>query len=150
MNSSLDKVKDFFGFSEEPLTENTELNQAKKHNPFKISSTSQNTKSFVSSQIVIIEAKIYEDSLTVARHLREGSPVLVNLKFLDNSTGKRLIDFVCGTAFAINGHMLKIGENIFLFTPVNVKISNNTQATSIRESLEEISNKDFQFKQASA
>jgi FtsZ-interacting cell division protein YlmF len=30
---------------------------------------------------------------------------------------------MCGTAYAINGHMMKVGDCIFLFTPANVSIS---------------------------
>ena len=41
---------------------------------------------------------------------------------MNNTEGKRLIDFVCGTAYAINGHMQKIGDNIFLFAPATVGI----------------------------
>ena len=57
-----------------------------------------------------------------------GKPVIINLKHLDSNSGKRLIDFVCGTAYAINGHMMKIGENIFLFTPSNVLIESGEKS----------------------
>ena len=68
------------------------------------------------TEIRIEEPRIYEDSLNIATFLRELKPVIVNLKHLESDAGKRLIDFICGTAYAINGHMLKIGEQIFLFT----------------------------------
>ena len=115
---------------------------------FKSSSINSVTSNFSASKIIISEAKVYEDSLTIAKNLREGNPVIVNLKYLDTETGKRLIDFICGTAFAINGHMLKIGENIFLFTPANVNISNNENESTISESLENSESKEIIFKQA--
>ena len=68
------------------------------------------------------EPKIYEDSLNISADLRRGAPVLINLKHLEPSEGTRLIDFVCGTAYAIDGHMMKIGESIFLFTPNHINI----------------------------
>ena len=49
----------------------------------------------------------------------------MNLKHLDEIAGKRLIDFVCGTAYAIGGHMMKIGDQIFLFTPKNIHITDS-------------------------
>ena len=55
------------------------------------------------------------------------------MKYLDSATGKRLIDFICGTAYAISGHMLKIAENIFLFTPSHVLISNSEQENSFSD-----------------
>src|SRR5690606_9537434 len=74
------------------------------------------------SSLVIVEPKIYEDSLSISTYLKEGKPVIVNLKHLDPVNGKRLVDFVCGTAYAFEGNMQKIGQNIFLFTPSSVNI----------------------------
>ena len=60
---------------------------------------------------------------------------MINLKHLDTTEGMRLIDFVCGTAYAIDGHMLKIGDSIFLFTPNNIAISDLEERGSIEESI---------------
>jgi len=74
-------------------------------------------------EIIIYDPKVYEDSLAISQQLRGGNPVIVNLKHLEPAEGTRLIDFVCGTAYAIDGHMLKIAESIFLFTPKYIFIS---------------------------
>ncbi len=74
-------------------------------------------------RIIVYEPKVYEDSLSISGELRQGNPVVINLKHLDPSEGTRLIDFVCGTAYAIDGHMVKIGESIFLFTPNKIQIT---------------------------
>jgi cell division inhibitor SepF len=87
------------------------------------------------SEIVFYEPKIYEDSLNISTSLRNGSPALVNLKHLDPAEGTRLIDFVCGTAYAIDGHMMKIGETIFLFTPANIAIISAEERTSLGEDI---------------
>lgn len=89
-----------------------------------------------SSEIMVYEPKIYEDSLNIATNLRSGSPVIVNLKHLDPAEGTRLIDFVCGTAYAIDGHMMKIGETIFLFAPSNIAITSAEERSSLGEEIE--------------
>jgi len=93
-------------------------------------------RSEATSEIVFYEPKIYEDSLSVSTNLRAGSPVIVNLKHLDPAEGTRLIDFVCGTAYAIDGHMMKIGETIFLFTPSNIAINSSEDRSSLGEEIE--------------
>lgn len=126
MAGAITKLKEFFGFAEEEgiletksIPEPTPVVRA-----FKGSVVSQQpNKSFALSEIKVEEPRIYEDSLHIATHLRDNKPVIINLKYLDSASGKRLIDFVCGTAYAINGHMMKIGENIFLFTPEHVLIA---------------------------
>ena len=114
MSSTINEVKKFFGFvdeDKEPQPEPVKVNSK----PFKGSLvSSQTARPFASSEIKVLEPKIYEDSLNIASDLRESKPVIVNLKHLDKESGKRLIDFICGTAYAINGHMMKIGENIFI------------------------------------
>jgi len=89
-----------------------------------------------SYEIMFYEPKVYEDSLNISTNLRAGSPVIINLKHLDPSEGTRLIDFVCGTAYAIDGHMMKIGESIFLFTPSEINIVAAEERASLGEELE--------------
>ncbi|MBT5855396.1 cell division protein SepF [bacterium] len=134
--SFVDSLKVFFGFQEEGDIQDegndlqvvrTELPKTKAKAPatkgFRGALINGTTSQRVcSKEIKIEEPRIYEDSLNIATTLRENKPVIVNLKHLDSSTGKRLIDFVCGTAYAINGHMVKIGDNIFLFTPEEMQI----------------------------
>lgn len=74
-------------------------------------------------EVAVYEPKVYEDSLSISARLRQGNPVVINLKFLDPDEGTRLVDFVCGAAYAIDGHMMRIGESIFLFTPNNILIN---------------------------
>ena len=88
-----------------------------------------------SSDIMFYEPKVYEDSLNISTHLRSGSPVVINLKHLDPAEGTRLIDFVCGTAYAIDGHMMKIGESLFMFTPRNIAITSAEERSTLEEDL---------------
>lgn len=82
------------------------------------------------NEISIYEPKAYESSIEISAKLRQGSPVIVNLKYLDSGEGTRLIDFVCGTAFAIDGHMVKIADTIFLLTPSSVAIADQAEHTA--------------------
>jgi cell division inhibitor SepF len=89
-----------------------------------------------STEIMFYEPKVYEDSLNISTNLRSGSPVIINLKHLDPAEGTRLIDFVCGTAYAIDGHMMKIGESIFLFTPGSISVVSADERASLGDELE--------------
>ena len=152
MAKAINKLKEFFGFIEEE-----ELPQEKKSTqepnpiirPFKSAQTINSAnKSFALSEIKVEEPRIYEDSLNIATHLRDNKPVIINLKYLDSASGKRLIDFVCGTAYAINGHMMKIGENIFLFTPEHVLIADQNNKPTVEKESEYTNDADTFFKRA--
>lgn len=93
------------------------------------------SKGEVGYEVMFYEPKVYEDSLNISTHLRAGSPVIINLRNLDPAEGTRLIDFVCGTAYAIDGHMMKIGETIFLFSPNNIAITAADERASLGQEL---------------
>jgi FtsZ-interacting cell division protein YlmF len=78
--------------------------------------------------IIIVEPRSYEsDSRQISAYLKAGHVVVVNLKFLDAPTGKRLIDFICGTIYAFEGYVKKLGGNIFLCTPGSVSVVDNQE-----------------------
>ena len=146
MSSSLEKIKIFFGF-QEPLedadpfssTASPALSSSPQVSPksgLGLSQTKKTTKQGL-SEIKIEEPRVYEDSLNIASDLRNNTPVIVNLKHLDDETSKRLIDFICGSAYAINGHMVKIAAHIFLFTPEPIIISNSEDKSTFKEGLEQ-------------
>jgi len=97
------------------------------------------------SEIVVYEPKIYEDSLNISASLRGGNPVIINLKHLEPNEGTRLIDFVCGTAYAIDGHMMKIGESIFLFTPNSISIIDAEEKASLGEEITSVEERKDTF-----
>jgi len=130
----LNRAKKFMGFEEDEGTieeitkEEVDVETALRPKKGKKSSSSE-------YEIVIHEPKDYnQDSLAISVQLRGGSPVIINLKHLEPTDATRLIDFVCGTAYAIDGHMVKIGESIFLFTPNNIIVS-DVEDESIEESV---------------
>ena len=149
--SLINELKQFFGFSDDETSQNTPKNHQNQINkPFKGSLiNSQNARPFAASEIKIIEPRVYEDSLNIAAFLRDNKPVIVNLKYLEADAGKRLIDFVCWTAYAINGHMMKLGENIFIFTPANVSIANTEEKSTLEQGIEN-SEKEIIFNQVAS
>jgi len=97
------------------------------------------------SDVIVHEPKVYEDSLNISANLRGGNPVIINLKHLEPTEGTRLIDFVCGTAYAIDGHMMKIGDSIFLFAPNQINIINAEEKSSLTEEISQFESKRESF-----
>ena len=147
----MNKIKDFWLYRRRIFNAISPINEEKKRKikPFKGSLIdSQNARPFASSEIKVEEPK-FSRFFSNCCHLRQNKPVIINLKYLDQESGKRLVDFICGTAYAINGHMMKIGENIFLFTPANVLIANSEEKTTFEQGIEEEEKQVF-FNKAAA
>ncbi|PZE22639.1 cell division protein SepF [Paenibacillus xerothermodurans] len=73
-------------------------------------------------RVVLNEPKSYEDTQEIADHLRSRRPIVVNLHLVRPDQATRIVDFLSGTVYALNGSISKIGPNIFLCTPDTVEI----------------------------
>ncbi len=74
-------------------------------------------------KVMVIEPKKFDDAQQVANCLREKRPVVVNFEGTDAEDAKRIIDFISGTTYALNGEIQKVGQNVFLCAPSNVNVS---------------------------
>ena len=74
-------------------------------------------------EVVVIEPKAYNESITIVEALKERKTVILNLQLLDRAESQRIVDFLCGCTHALDGSQRKIGENVFIFTPSNINIS---------------------------
>lgn len=74
------------------------------------------------SKMILLEPRAYSESQQIADHLKARNAVVVNLKRVTSDQAKRIVDFLSGTIYAIDGELQKIGGGIFLCTPNNVNI----------------------------
>lgn len=72
--------------------------------------------------MVLAEPRSYEEAQEIADHLRSHRPIIVNLQRLSPDQARRVVDFLSGCVYALNGDIKKIGTSIFLCTPENIDI----------------------------
>jgi len=75
-----------------------------------------------SSKLVLCEPRNYEETQDIADHLRSRRAILVNLQRVRPEQAMRIVDFLSGTVYALNGAISKVGPNIFVCTPDTVEI----------------------------
>jgi Uncharacterized protein conserved in bacteria len=73
-------------------------------------------------QVVLVKPERFETAAEIADHLRDRRPVLLNLEQTQKDTARRLIDFLSGVAYALDGKVRKIAANTFIITPYNVDV----------------------------
>jgi cell division inhibitor SepF len=73
-------------------------------------------------KVILHEPHSYDEAQAIADHLRAHRTVVVNLQRVRSDQALRIIDFLSGTVYALNGGISKIGHNIFLCTPDTVEI----------------------------
>ena len=74
-------------------------------------------------EIVVLEPRSFDDARAAADYLKMRRPVVVNLQGSPPDLARRIVDFTSGVTYALDGHLLRVGEDIFLFTPAHVAIT---------------------------
>ncbi len=74
------------------------------------------------NKMILLEPRAYSESQQIADYLKKKNSVVVNLKRVTSDQAKRIIDFLSGCVYAINGTMQKIGIGIYLCAPKNVNV----------------------------
>jgi FtsZ-interacting cell division protein YlmF len=72
--------------------------------------------------MILLEPRAYSESQQIADYLKSNSSVVVNLRRVTPDQAKRIVDFLSGTLYAIEGGLQKLGGGIFLCTPLNVPV----------------------------
>lgn len=74
------------------------------------------------SHLVLSEPRSYEEAQQIADHIRLRKSAVVNLQRVRADQAIRIVDFLSGTVYALNGNISKIGPNIFVCTPDTVDV----------------------------
>lgn len=73
-------------------------------------------------QVVIIQPSCIESAQEVCNHLRSGRTVICNYEKIDQKIAQRVMDFITGAAYAIDGEVHKVSPMIFVTVPKNVSL----------------------------
>lgn len=113
-----DGVKKFFGG--EPVGD-TEMDNGEDEY-YNVPKKEEREETSGTSKMVLQEPRAYSESTQIVDYLKKRSTVVVNLKRVTPDQGKRIVDFLYGSVYAMNGSLQKLGGGIFLCTPNNVDV----------------------------
>ncbi|MHB8895226.1 MAG: cell division protein SepF [Candidatus Geothermincolia bacterium] len=75
------------------------------------------------SRVHVVEPKSFNDAEQIGAKFKNDTPVIVNLQSIDRDLAKRLIDFVSGLTYGLDGGIQRVAEMVFLLTPANIEVS---------------------------
>ena len=75
------------------------------------------------SQLILFEPRAFAETQDIANYLKQKKAAVINLHRLQKEQSKRVVDFLSGVIFAIEGDIQRIGPRIFLCTPKNIGVS---------------------------
>lgn len=75
------------------------------------------------SEIEIYKAKTFSDAQVVCDSLASGVAIIVSFLEMDVEDSQRIMDFICGSIYVLQGNIHTISDQIYLFTPNDVEVS---------------------------
>ena len=146
----INKVWDFFGmdsaeqeeyedenvYDYEEEEENAEVEDKKLFNinkNKKVVSMPQTQTNAI--KMVISQPTTFEQSDEICSFLKERKSVIVNLEYVNKDVARRIVDFISGGVYALDGYIQKVSNSIFLVAPSNYEITNEMAREEIKNKL---------------
>ena len=83
-------------------------------------------------RMVISQPTSFEQSEEICNYLKEKKSVIINLEYVNKDVARRIVDFMSGAVQALNGHIEKVSNSIFLFAPFNYEIAMKWQEKKLK------------------
>lgn len=137
--SVLDRVLTFLGIQEDPAAEAQVAAAAEapagESRRGRLVSLPGQRASAEKLRVVVVKPRGYDEVEGIAGYLKQRSPVVVSLDMVERDLARRIVDFISGATYALDGDMRRLAENIFLFTPSNVGIDAGHRVQEVGDEL---------------
>lgn len=121
----MDEEVDFY----EDELEETEEPRASRRRQAKITPLPSSSSKM---KMLVFQPSSYEEAECIIDNLKSRKPVIMNLDELELELGQRILDFVGGAVYSLNGDIKKVARSIFVVAPSNVDVAQNIE-TSARD-----------------
>ena len=126
----VDAVKDFVGFGDIDYEEEMELEEYDEE-PVEERAPLFSRKNKVVAldrasmqpSIVVLKPRCFNNTTEVADQIKQRRPVILDVGNLDPEEARRVVDFIAGTVYGLNGDIQKVSGGIFIATPASYEIS---------------------------
>jgi len=86
-------------------------------------------------KMVISQPTTFEQSEEICGFLKERRSVIVNLEYVNKDVARRIVDFISGGVYALDGYIQKVSNSIFLVAPSNYEITNEMAREEMKSKL---------------
>ncbi|MCM1180172.1 MAG: cell division protein SepF [Clostridium sp.] len=92
-------------------------------NPSKLVSINSRNNNRSSNQVYVIKPQEFNEAQRVTDYLKEGRTIVINMEGIEVHAAQRIIDFIGGACYALDGSLQAISANIFIAAPRNIDVS---------------------------
>ena len=82
----------------------------------------QNRPDYAGMPVVLARPRNMEDATVVADRIKDRVPVIMNLEGVEEAMARRIVDFIGGVVFALDGSLRKSGRAVFVCAPSDIPL----------------------------
>lgn len=101
-----------------PEQQSTNTSTARRTGPARVVNLNSNSM----MQVILVKPDRFDTVSEIADHLRDKKAVVLNLESTNKDVARRLVDFLSGVAYALDGKIKKVAISTYILTPFNVEI----------------------------
>ena len=116
-----DMEEEDFGFGLTPTTTTTTSTPAAPAASGSFSGRVLNT-SGPKQEVVLFRPVSFNDTTKAADALRNRKAVVLNLENVDKAMSRRVVDFLSGCVYAVDGSVKKVAQSAYIFCPHNMDV----------------------------
>ncbi len=79
-------------------------------------------------RVVISRPKDYDEATAICDELKNRKLVVINVSDLEPKTAQRLLDFMGGASYVLNGELQEVEKNVYILSPSNVEVTNDLKS----------------------
>lgn len=119
---------DFFGFGDGLNGEGLEFDQEfdgyarTTEDPTGVYPLRTERTEFSGMAIIRARPQTIEEAPQVAEQIKDHLPVIVNLEEVPEAEARRIVDFLGGVIYGLNGSMKKVARSVFICSPFDVPV----------------------------
>ena len=85
-------------------------------------------------EVVLFHAKTFDDAAKAADELCKRKAIILNMENVDKALTRRVVDFLSGAVYALNGRVKKVAQSTYLFCPQNMDVTGDLENIKAEES----------------
>lgn len=86
------------------------------------------------SEVYVIKPQEFNEAQTVTDFLKDGKTIVINMEGIELTAAQRIIDFIGGACYALDGSLQAISSNIFIAAPQDIEVTGDLRDEILNES----------------
>ncbi|MCI8509711.1 MAG: cell division protein SepF [Lachnospiraceae bacterium] len=107
---------------------------SKVSGPSKLVSINSRNNNRSSNQVYVIKPQEFNEAQKVTDYLKEGRTIVINMEGIEVHAAQRIIDFIGGACYALDGSLQAISANIFIAAPHNIDVTGDLRDEILNDS----------------